>query len=141
MLPELAPGLNISATGLRAERMRLEIAAHNLANTHTTKDVDGGHYKRREPVFRALMDDAMRDTSKSLRGVEVDDVIKIDSEPMTKYLPWHPSADDEGFVKLPNISPMMEMLDIMTATRSYEANLNAMKQGKLLYQQTIDLLK
>ncbi|OVE77702.1 flagellar basal body rod protein FlgC [bacterium F16] len=141
MIPELAPGMRISATGMDAERMRMEIASHNLANSHTTKDVDGAQYKRRIPVFKSMIDEAMKKEAAGLEGVKVDDVVLDHSPGESKYLPWHPDADSDGYVKMPNISPMIEMLDIMTASRMYEANLSAIKQGKQMYKGTIDLLR
>ncbi len=141
MLPEVAPGLGISASGLEAERMRIEIAAHNLANVNSTKDVEGGVFQRRQAVFTAMYDEAIDGESRGLKGVKIDNVIRDDAAPVSKYMPWHPEADGNGYVQLPNISSMVEMLDIMTATRAYEANLSAMRQAKTMFNATIDLLK
>ncbi|MCJ8330446.1 MAG: flagellar basal body rod protein FlgC [Lentisphaeria bacterium] len=135
---DLMPGMAISASGLEAERIRMEVASHNLANTQTTKDVNGGAYQRRQVVFAEKLSESINGSS--LNGVEVSDVIRDQRAAIERYQPWHPDSDENGFVKYPDISAIEEMLDIMTATRAYEANLTAMKQSKQMVEQTISRL-
>ena len=141
MALELIPGMSINASGLEAERMRMEAASHNLANAHSTKDVDGGPFKRRLVVFESVYKDNFKRIDNELNGVRVADVIKQEGEAISRYMPWHPEADENGHVSMPDISPMTEMVDIMTAVRAYEANLNAMKSAKTMANQTLDLLQ
>lgn len=139
---ELIPGMSVSASGLEAERLRMEITAGNLANIHSTRDVDGGVYQRRQVVFAAALDDALDGgIDGKLAGVEVSSVIKDQRPPQEVYAPYHPDADENGMVRRPNISPIEEMVDMMTAARAYEANLAALKEARKLADQTIALGK
>jgi len=139
----LVPSLNISATGLEAERTRMSVAANNLANVHSTRGQDGVLYQRRQVVFAAVMDDAVsrERPADALGGVKIDDVVADPRPPAETYAPYHPHADSRGMVQTPNISPIEEMLDMITAGRAYDSNLSAMKQSREMAMRTIDLLK
>jgi flagellar basal-body rod protein FlgC len=139
---DLVPALNISSSGLVAERTRMEVAANNLANAHSVAGKDGNIYKRKLPIFEAVLKDTMSSNPKdALGGVKVVDIID-DNRPDTEiYAPYNPNANNNGMIKTANIAPMEEMLDIITATRAYEANLSAMQQSKNMALKTITLGK
>lgn len=136
--------MDISASALNAERERMRTVANNLANIHSTKDADGGVYKRRELVFSAVFKDSMDSDSNpaaDLNGVKIEDMVADKSAPMRMYAPNHPDADGAGMVDMPNISPIREMVDMITATRAYEANLSVLKQSRDMADNTIRLGK
>lgn len=120
----------ISASALRAERLRLDVIASNLANANTTETLEGGPYRRRNVVFAAK--DLPRDFGETLGalgqlgkppGVTVVDVVEDDSPPRLVFDPGHPDANPEGYVAYPNVNPILEMVDLQAATRAYEANI------------------
>jgi flagellar basal-body rod protein FlgC len=129
--------LAISASGLRAERLRLDTIASNLANASTTRTAEGGPYRRRNVIFvtQALESDFAA-TIEALaeegtrRGVEVADVVEDPSPPRLVFDPAHPDANREGFVAYPNVNPVAEMVDLLAATRAYEANVQAVNATK-----------
>jgi len=124
--------LGISASGLRAERLRLDVIASNLANANTTRTIEGGPYKRRNVVFVTQGNEAdFGATLESLaeegarQGVAVSDVIEDLTPPRMVFEPGHPDANAEGYVAYPNVNPVAETVDLMAATRAYEANVQA----------------
>ena len=143
---EMFSTLNISASGLAAERRRMDVIAHNLANANTTRestDADGKAvpYCRRVVIFRAVLDDQFSaDGRLGLGGVRVEDSVKdVPGEFATKELPGHPDADAKGFVRMPNVSPITEMIDLITAQRAYQASLTSIRNFKEMMQQTLRL--
>jgi len=127
----------ISATGLRAERLRLDAIASNLANANTTRTAEGGPYKRRNVVF--VSEEMESDFASALEemseqgarmGVRVTDVVEDQTPPRLVFDPGHPDANPEGYVAYPNVNPVAEMVDLMTATRAYEANVQAVNATK-----------
>ncbi|MBN2713924.1 MAG: flagellar basal body rod protein FlgC [Planctomycetes bacterium] len=132
--------MDISASALRAERARMNVHANNLANVNTTRDADGNlnPYRRKRIYFKA---GAPELTGSSQLGVEVD---KIDDDMTTdflkKYQPGHPDADENGYVSYPNVSVPMEMVDMMMASRAYEANLTAMDTGKQILRGALQII-
>jgi len=140
---ELVPGMAISASGLRAERLRMEVTANNLANIHSTRDADGNAFQRRLVIYSAVLDRApgRGGPGQELGGVRVADIVKDPRPPVEIHAPYHPDADENGMLKSPNISPIEEMLDMMTAARAYEANLSAMKESRRMAEQTITMGK
>ena len=136
---ELMPAMGISSSGLEAERLRMEIAANNLANAHSSRDADGEVYQRRQVVFSSILNESLRSSSENLGGVQVDDIVTEDRPPVRTYAPYHPNADANGMIEKANISPLEEMIDMITATRAYEANLSALKQSADMAKQTIQL--
>lgn len=137
------PAINISASGLNAENQRMEVVANNVANAETTKGPDGNIFKRRQVVFAAKLADAMGmgDEASQLRGVQVDGIVEDNRPPRQVYRPGHPDADENGFVNLPNISPVEEMVDMMSSSRSYEANLNALKVARDMANKALEIGK
>ena len=120
---DLLDTFNISGSGLAAQRLRLQTVASNMANAKTTRTEDGTPYQRRVPVFETATIDPFGDElDRNLAGVEVSGVETI-AEFKQIYDPSHPDADADGFVELPDINVLEEMVDLMTTARSYEANL------------------
>ncbi|RLA87531.1 MAG: flagellar basal body rod protein FlgC [Deltaproteobacteria bacterium] len=112
--------LKIGGSALSAQRIRLNVIATNLANIHTTRTPEGGPYRRRDVVFRS-QPMGFEGVLRSLQGVRVVGVIK-DSRPFpVVYNPSHPDADEEGYVRMPNVNLMEEMTNLILAARSYEA--------------------
>lgn len=129
--------LAISASALRAERTRLDVIASNLANASTTRTPEGGPYKRRNVVFvsQGLEGDfadaiASFGEEGAARGVKVTGVVEDQSPPRMVFEPGHPDANAEGYVAYPNVNPVLEMVDLMAATRAYEANVQAVNASK-----------
>ena len=135
----IIPGMSISSSGLRAERMRMDVAANNLANVNSTSSPGGGVYQRQQVLFSAALDDAMG--KDGLGGVKIEGVVPENRPGIQVYAPHHPDASADGMVTKPNISPIEEMMDMITATRAYEANLSALKQSSDMAQKMINLGK
>lgn len=138
----------ISGTGLTAERLRMEVAANNIANAHSTSSSAGGAYRRQQVVFSSLIDESLMEGSHSaaqtiegLRGVEIVGV-QPDQSPLQRiHNPGHPDADAEGFVEMPNVSLPTEMIDLMTANRAYEANLKSLQTFRQMAEQALSLMR
>ena len=139
----LIPAMDISSSALEAERERMRVTANNIANIHSTKDADGGVYKRRELVFSAVFKDTMNSENPvaDLNGVKIEDMVSDSAPPLRMYAPYHPDADQTGMVNMPNIQPIKEMVDMITTTRAYEANLAVMKQSRDMADNTLRLGK
>jgi flagellar basal-body rod protein FlgC len=140
-------GLDISASALTAERLRMDVVAENLANAQTTRGADGNPYRRKEVVlqeragtsFGATLSSAMG--SGSSKGVEVAAVVE-DQTPLKRvYDPGHPDADADGYVSMPNVDTVAEMVDLIGAQRAYEANVTAMQAAKSMFSKTLELLR
>jgi len=127
--------MDISASGLTAQRLRLDTIANNLANAETTRTVDGTPYRRQVPVFREVLDGISGDFG----GVEVVEIVKDQSPFRMVYDPGHPDANPEGYVLYPNVNPVIEMTDMISATRSYEANLSVMNACKSMFLKALDI--
>jgi flagellar basal-body rod protein FlgC len=144
----LFDALDISASGLTAERLRMDVAAENLANAQTTGA--DGPYRRKQVVVRpgqesfgSVLAGAMGPVRRpsSPGGVEVAGIVESQGEPRRVHDPGHPDADAEGYVALPDVQPVNELVDLITASRAYEANVTAMQTAKQLYQKTLDILR
>jgi flagellar basal-body rod protein FlgC len=121
---DLIDTLSISASGLTAQRLRLQTVASNMANARTTRTAEGGPYRRQMPVFEAKSDGFEGMLGKSLARVEVTEIKSDDSDPVRVFDPGHPDADEFGYVDYPNVNVLEEMVDLMTTARTYEANTN-----------------
>ena len=136
--------MSIAASGLHAQRVRMEVLSSNLANINTTRGPDGGPYQRLSPVFRAVPVEegtfrSTLDEQRRLYGVRGEKIEPDSREPLMVYDPDHPDADDQGFVAMPNINMVEEMTDLLNAARSYEANLAALQTSKAMTQQALSL--
>lgn len=128
--------LKVSATALMSQRKRMNVIASNMANVHTTRTAEGGPYKRRDVVFTTEIIEA---NPVRLEGVKVDSVI-IDNKPFKIiYEPGHPDADNDGFVTMPNINILEEMVNMMTALRAYEASVSVFNMSKTMFMKTLEL--
>ncbi len=156
---------DISGYGLSAQRTRVNVISSNIANAQTTRTDEGGPYRRRDVVFKAQDFNAI--LNKSLAGstdslgfsdpldegdfgkkvnpaimsVVVDKIVRDDREPKMKFDPSHPDADADGYVAYPNINPVIEMADLVEATRSYQANVAAFESAKNMANSAISLLQ
>ncbi|MFL5963055.1 MAG: flagellar basal body rod protein FlgC [Gaiellaceae bacterium] len=128
----------ISASGMAAERLRLDVIAENLANADSTKGADGTPYKRKEVVLAQAPGSSFGDV---LNGVQVSAIASDTSPGKRVYDPGHPDADPQGYVTLPNVNPVTEMVDMISAQRSYDANVQAMNTAKSMFSRALDLLR
>ena len=134
---DLSKSLEISAAAMRAQGTRLRVISENLANADTTGQTpDDLPYRRQVVTFRSVFDRALGSET-----IEVADVIEDPGQFKRRYEPGHPSADDEGYVLYPNVSTLVEMMDMREAQRSYEANLNAIEVARSMITRTIELLR
>ncbi len=146
-------GYDIAVSGMSAQRTRVNITSSNIANAKTTHAEDGGPYKRQSVAFQEIMlnqdkktnetsFDNNRDSNQvNLRGVGVKSIIEDDSDPVMRFEPSHPDANEEGYVAYPNINPVIEMVNLLEARRSYEANVTAFSTHKNIDVKTIDIMK
>lgn len=141
---------DISASGLTAERQRLDIAAENLSNTNTTRTESGGPYRRKMVVLQEVPSTSFRTKFNSLLnksasaakgGVKVTEIIEDQRDLNPVYDPDHPDADENGYVMMPNVDPVKETIDGMSATRSYEANITAFNAIKQMAQKALEIGK
>jgi flagellar basal-body rod protein FlgC len=139
--------MDISASGLAAQRVRMNVLSANLANAQSTRGDDGGPYRRRDVVFSAvptgtMFEDYLNETSghgAELRKVQVVDIHKDTNAPRHVYDPANPDADATGYVDLPNVQVMTEMVNMIAATRAYEANATALNDAKQMAMKALDI--
>jgi len=127
--------MGVSATGMSAQRIRISTISANLANAQTTKTAEGGPYKRKDVVFQTLMEGENRG------GVKVDRVVTDEKPPLLKYEPEHPDANEEGYVAYPNVNPIEEMVNMLDASRNYEANTTVLNTAKQLALRALEIGK
>jgi flagellar basal-body rod protein FlgC len=128
--------LAISGSGLSAQRRRLSVIAENIAHAHDTNRGDGTPYRRKEAVFETELSGQMQG------HVRVAGVVEDERTPLEKvHLPGHPMADKDGMVSFPNVNPIFEMVDLMAATRAYEANLQVARTFRGMVDQTLNNLR
>jgi flagellar basal-body rod protein FlgC len=153
--------LDVAASGLTAERMRMDVTAENLANAQTTKGANGQPYRRQEVVlqqsggFGATLAGAMTGmapmtgtpagtpdgSGTTAGGVEVAGIVSDPTPNKLVYDPTNPDANAKGYVQMPNVNPVTEMVDLISESRSYQADVTAMQTAKQMYTKTLDLLK
>jgi len=133
----------ISASGLAAHRLRMDVISANLANAQSTSTPEGGPYKRQDVVLEAVpqvgFDDLLADQGGAGTAVRVARIVKDQQPPRKSYDPGHPHADKDGYVSLPNVNVVTEMVDLMAATRAYEANVAAINATKRVLQAALDI--
>lgn len=138
-------GLKISSSGLSAERVRMNVISSNLANANTTRTEDGGPYKRKDVLFTARdsgepFSQLLRQAfDPNLKEVKVSGIIEDSRAPKMIFNPSHPDANEEGMVAMPNISVMEEMVNLITSTRSFEANATALNETKSMAMTAITI--
>ncbi|HEB9343934.1 TPA: flagellar basal body rod protein FlgC [Campylobacter coli] len=156
---------DISGYGLSAQRFRMNVISSNIANANTTRTAEGGPYRRREVIFKATDFDKLlneqinkdnnflkyenplndprspEEAKPAIQSVVVDKVVRDDKDFRMKYDPSHPDANAQGYVAYPNVNPVIEMADLIEATRAYQANVSAFTSAKTIAQSAIDLLR
>lgn len=138
--------LNITGSALTAERFRTDIILQNIANQRTTRTEDGGPYCRKQVVFREQQMDFKSELNRALStsgggGVIAEEVVESENPFVPVYDPTHPDADEDGYVMMPNVNSAEEMVDLMAATRAYEANVTALNIAKSMTLKALDIGK
>ena len=146
-------GYNVATSGMSAQRTRINIVSANIANAQTTHTENGGPYKKQNVVFEEILlgkqqdkngtstNENLNKNTSNLRGVGVKEILDTNAKPIMKYEPQHPDANEKGYVAYPNINPVIEMVDLIEAMRSYEANVSAFQTQKTMDTKTLDILK
>lgn len=147
-------GYNVATSGMSAQRTRINVVSANIANAKTTHTAEGGPYKKQEVVFEdVLLANTNKKTNSNdiettnnvnsdiaLRGVGVKSIVQSDAKPVMRYEPSHPDANKDGYVAYPDINPVVEMVDLIEAMRSYEANVTSFNTHKNIDSKTLDIL-
>ncbi|MDX6715815.1 MAG: flagellar basal-body rod protein FlgC [Baekduia sp.] len=147
----LFDAIDVTGSGLSAERLRMDVTSENLANAQTTKGANGQPYRRKEVVlqqaggvgsFGSALTVAMgRGSAAKVSGVQVSGIVE-DQTPLKRiYDPGHPDADKKGYVTMPNVNTVTEMTDLISSSRAYEANVTAMQTAKTMFIKTLDILR
>ncbi|MGA2081767.1 MAG: flagellar basal body rod protein FlgC [Holophaga sp.] len=131
---------SIAASGMFAQRLRVQLAAANIANVETTRTPEGGPYRRKEPVFQSVLLGQTQDGT-PITGVAVAGIQSSNDPFITKYDPSHPDADANGIVKYPNVNPVEEMVNLTEAGRSFEANVAVVRAVRTMELSAQDLLR
>ena len=136
--------MNISSSGLSAQRLRMNLISANLANVNTTRTETGEPYKRKDLVFEALQPDTFKshldaELGDDGRGVKVAAIIEDNKPFIEKYDPGHPDADENGYIRLPNVNVVEEMVNMISASRSFEANATAVRATKDMAAMALDI--
>ena len=143
----LFSSLSVSGSGMSAQRARAELLVENLANAETTRTPEGGPYRRKDVIFEedpgsgSFSSEFNSAMGSSAPGVTVSQVMVDDSPPDLRYMPGHPDADKNGYVAFPKINPAEDMVDLMGASRGYEANVAAISAVKDMIQKSLDLFR
>ena len=141
----LFDAIDISATALTAEKTRIDIISKNIANANTTRTNGGMPYRRQMVVFKenkesTFMEYLNKFTSKfSGNGVEIEEIVEDESPFKLKYEPGHPDADENGYVMMPNVDVMIEMVDLIDAQRAYEASITAINTTKSMMMNALEI--
>ncbi len=145
-------GYNVAVSGMTAQRTRINVVSANIANAKTTHTENGGPYKKQNVVFEDVLlqetqkaknssMEVNKNTDISLRGVGVKSIVEDDAKPIMRFEPSHPDANEDGYVAYPDINPVVEMVDLIEAMRSYEANVATFNTHKNIDSKTLDILK
>ena len=139
-IEKLFAGMRASSTGLTIERTRIDTIAENIANARTTQTPEGGAYRRKLVIFEPMLEEAMG--SNASFGVARPSVVEDMKTPFERVLdPSHPDAGEDGYVELPNVNTVMEMADLITAMRAYEANVTAQQNFVRMAERALELLR
>ncbi|MBP1764411.1 MAG: flagellar basal-body rod protein FlgC [Firmicutes bacterium] len=138
--------IDAAASGMSAERLRMDVISNNIANANTSRTAEGGPYRRQMVVFEPRTKEtgfaqmlATAQQQNAGRGVRVTAIVKDQSAPRMVYDPGHPDANKEGYREMPNINIVTEMVDMMTATRAYEANVTAVNAAKNMALKALEI--
>jgi flagellar basal-body rod protein FlgC len=144
----LFDAIDTAASGLSAERLRMDVTAENLANAQTTRGADGKPYQRKVVQlqeagsgFGAALNGAVKGGSGGGAGVRVAGITADATPNRLVYDPGHPDADARGYVSMPNVQPVTEMVDLISASRGYEANVTVMQTAKQMFSKTLEILR
>lgn len=143
----LFSSLSVSASGMAAQRTRAALLVENLANAETTRTPEGGPYRRKDAVFTSAPVESpfasvfQSEIGATGTGVEVANIVEDTRDPEKRYQPGHPDADADGYVAYPRINPAEDMVDLMGATRGYQANVAAISAVKTMIRDSIELLR
>jgi flagellar basal-body rod protein FlgC len=137
----LISGIDSTTAALNAEHTRLDVIAENIANANTTHGPDGKPYQREEVVFESALKQAQQAGGDQLPTLQVSSIIKDNRPPLLVYDPGHPDADAHGMVAMPNINIHEEMADMISASRTFEANLSVVKNARAMALQTLGIMK
>jgi flagellar basal-body rod protein FlgC len=141
----LFDSISVSASGLTAQRQRAEVLVENIANADTTRTAGGGPYRRKDVVFEAQttgepFSSVLQNRMDSQpEGVAISEIVTDQSEPDRRYLPGHPDADKDGYVAFPKVNPAEDMVDLLGASRAYQANVSAISAVKEMINRSMDL--
>lgn len=137
--------MRISASGLSAERLRIDTISSNIANVETTRGKDGMPYRRKVAVFQENLNNEINKATgkkeEKLLGVKAVGVIEDESDFRRVYDPSHPDAGEDGYVLMPNVNVLNEMADMIAATRAYEANVDAINSQKAMFMKALEIGK
>jgi len=131
--------LNISGSGLTAQRLRMDVASENIANMNTTRTADGGAYRRKMVVLESAEGKDFKGMIDKARGVEVAEIVEDESELKLVYDPEHPDANEDGYVEMPNVDSLKETVDMMEAYRAYQANVTALNTTKQMALKALEI--
>lgn len=138
--------LDIGSSALTAERLRMDIISSNIANVNTTKTEQGGPYRRQMPVFQAVFENEWKKIQAAKnggefngKGVRVTEIIEDNAPFRQAYEPDHPHADEKGYVYYPNVNIVREMVDMISASRAYEANVTTVSTAKTLFNSALQI--
>jgi len=129
---------HVSASALAAQRQRMNTIASNMANAHSTRTAEGGPYRRQDVVFTT---ETIDPAQSGLEGVKVSSIVRDESPFKMVYDPGHPDADQDGFVAMPNVNIIEEMVNMMMASRAYEASVSTFNISKSMFMKTLELGK
>lgn len=125
--------LDVAATGLSAQRIRISVISSNMANANTTRTEEGGPYRKKNVVFKQVLEGEHKG------GVKVDRIFEDTKPPRLQYDPTHPDANEEGYVAMPNVSPVEEMVNMLEAARAYESNISVLTTAKQLANAALNI--
>jgi len=137
--------INISSSALTAEKTRIDIISKNIANANTTRATNGMPYRRQMVVFKESRENSFEDYLSNYyskfngNGVEIENIVEDESPFKMKYEPGHPDADENGYVMMPNVDVVVEMVDLIDAQRSYEANITAINTTKSMMMNALEI--
>jgi len=143
-------GMEISGSALTAQRLRMNVTAENIANAETTKGADGNPYRRKEVTLQSVgqagtfgsqLSRAMGSSGVAPGGVQASEITEDQTNGKLVYDPSHPDADAQGYIRMPNVDTVTEMVDLIDAQRAYEANVTAMSAAKQMFAKTLEILR